>query len=439
MWLYIPDNKPTSPSTPVEVDSISASDSRIQMLSRSYTWNESYRQPRSWLTTLKRDSWMQHLFGLIPEPSTANRLLTKWIGSLAASPASRSASPASSEEPRTNAGSGNTSGDWLLKYDPDTSSWKTPQVSLFTAELEPFSATFPRSGSMMLNGQVFERRMSVRPIAGNASSSWLTPHGLGEKGDHTGKLSGGGGGEFAYQANNWHTPDTMPDAPNKNSNTRSKPPGLGNQAQHWPTPTTQEVPHPEAELTATGRRKAKDGKDSHSLNLEDRANTWATPQSRDGKGRTAFDNQKDLPRDAANWATPVSDEIKTGTPNHQGRSLNKEVHTWLTPSANEDAAGTLAGNMQNMLSHQVQAQAQSGKISSPDVPTSPRRWASPQSRDYRSVTGNESAQREHATQNLNVQVDETGRRRLNPKFVEWLMGWPEGWLELHSFVSSATE
>jgi hypothetical protein len=126
---------------------------------------------------------------------------------------------------------------------------------------------------MMLNGQVFERRMSVRPIAGNASSSW-------------------------------HTPDTMPDAPNKNSNTRSKPPGLGNQAQ-----------------------------------------------------------------------------------------------TWLTPSANEDAAGSLAGNMQNMLSHQVQQQAQSGEIFSPN--------------------------------------DQTSHLRLNPKFVEKLMGFPEGWLSLEQANSAS--
>ena len=37
----------------------------------------------------------------------------------------------------------------------------------------------------------------------------------------------------------------------------------------WPTPTTQEVEHPQAELTATGRRKSKNGKTSHSLCLAD--------------------------------------------------------------------------------------------------------------------------------------------------------------------------
>ena len=32
-----------------------------------------------------------------------------------------------------------------------------------------------------------------------------------------------------------------------------------------------------------------------------------------------------------------------------------------------------------------------------------------------------------------------GRSRLNPRFVEWLMGWPENWVDLTNFTSSETE
>jgi site-specific DNA-cytosine methylase len=45
----------------------------------------------------------------------------------------------------------------------------------------------------------------------------------------------------------------------------------------WPTPTTQEVEHPQAELTTTGRRKSKNGKTSHSLGLADAVQMWPTP------------------------------------------------------------------------------------------------------------------------------------------------------------------
>ena len=45
----------------------------------------------------------------------------------------------------------------------------------------------------------------------------------------------------------------------------------------FPTPTTQETEHPLAELTKTGRRKTKNGKTSHSLNLADTVKMFPTP------------------------------------------------------------------------------------------------------------------------------------------------------------------
>tara|TARA_R100000234_G_scaffold116259_1_gene93106 strand:- start:361 stop:1377 length:1017 start_codon:yes stop_codon:yes gene_type:complete len=58
------------------------------------------------------------------------------------------------------------------------------------------------------------------------------------------------------------------------------------QETKWPTPTTQEIEHPNAILTKSGRRKSKDGKSSHSLNLADTVKMmWPTP--------TTFDTKKD--------------------------------------------------------------------------------------------------------------------------------------------------
>jgi|TARA_Y100000296_G_scaffold11733_1_gene13583 hypothetical protein len=124
--------------------------------------------------------------------------------------------------------------------------------------------------------------------------------------------------------------------------------------------------------------------------------SWASPVAADAA-------QGDIENENTKYVTTGTGRLRKISNSGESGSLGlaREVKHWLTPSANEDAAGTLAGNMQNMLSHQVQAQAQSGEISSPNVPTL--------------------------------------HRRLNPKFVEWLMGFPEGWLELSSFVSSETE
>jgi hypothetical protein len=49
---------------------------------------------------------------------------------------------------------GESTGDLLARYDPDSSSWRTSQACLVSG-WEPFSETFPRSG-MMLSGTVYQ-------------------------------------------------------------------------------------------------------------------------------------------------------------------------------------------------------------------------------------------------------------------------------------------
>ena len=90
------------------------------------------------------------------------------------------------------------------------------------------------------------------------------------------------------------------------------------------------------------------------------------------------------------WATPTA-AISVGTtrpPSKGGgsRDLRQDVKMWPTPTANEDAAGTPNGKMQAMLGNH------------PDVRgTTPEEWQ---------------------------------RGSLNPQWVEWLMGYPEGWTDL---------
>jgi hypothetical protein len=99
-----------------------------------------------------------------------------------------------------------------IRWNPQRQLWETEQADLFSERLEPFLETWPISG-MTRSGQLLPLEMSVPPIAGNGSSSLEL----------------------------LHTPDTMPDAPNTGSNTKSKPAGLGNQVIEialLPTPTT---------------------------------------------------------------------------------------------------------------------------------------------------------------------------------------------------------
>ena len=303
-WLYLPEVGDSNSDSPLLSENIT---------DQSPTLKGKQRPLQSWQRTWNEGGWIRLLSGMTLQPSQAMSLAHSWITSTLSqqdSHASRGQSQDNAKEPMTNDGSGLSSSDWFAKYDHEASSWRTSQVS-FMEELNTFSETWPRSGSMR-NGQVFEHQTLAHPIGGNESSS-------------------------------------------------------------WPTVTTQEVPHENVELTETGRRKTKDGTNSHSLNLQDRAAMWQTPATFQGKSRRQ------------------ANQTERNEPLLLGQAEN-----WLTPSANEDAAGTVDGKMQNMLSHQAQVK-------------------------------------------IGVTSQNDSGQRLNPLFVEWLMGWPEGWLETTDSESSATE
>lgn len=363
---------------------------------------------------------MMHLSGQILEPSMAARGVALWISSLVASRVSRGQSQAVSKAQQTNAGYGPTSPESSTKQVREPAISKTsqdsprehptapsastaglttgrqaeqrkrkssttlevaamyvsgrfcaPQGSLFqTQDSQLYSKTWPKEGSLR-NGLLYERPTLGLRTGGSGSSFWPTTtvpnggQGLTTGTDlRTQKKPDGSKAQVTLKtlAEHWDTPDTMPEAPNKGSNRTNTIAGLGNQAQAWPTPDTN----------MRGQGPSQDNRNS--LTLERAGQTWSTPAARDGKGHT----------------------VTAAHPDGFNKNLATDAQAWLTPSANEDAAGTLKGNMQTMLSHQVQT-----------------------------MTGQTST------------VD-TGLR-LNPRFVTWLMGWPVDWLELHSFVLQVTE
>jgi hypothetical protein len=61
----------------------------------------------------------------------------------------------------------------LARFDPVSSSWKTPQCSLVEG-LDKFSETWPRWGTMR-NGVCWARTTPERPTSESESGSWPTP------------------------------------------------------------------------------------------------------------------------------------------------------------------------------------------------------------------------------------------------------------------------
>lgn len=141
---------------------------------------------------------------------------------------------------------------------------------------------------------------------------------------------------------------------------------------------------------------------------------WQTPSVADvtdGHANRGGDRSAEqlLVGQARNWSTPTghdgrrpgSDETST-----QGRNLKRESEMWSIPTTRDykDGANTSSSVATNsLLGRQAPMTLMPGDESSPSGPTSPR--------------------------------------RLNPRMVEWLMGWREGWISLAPInsASSGTE
>ncbi len=142
----------------------------------------------------------------------------------------------------------------------------------------------------------------------------------------------------------------------------------------WPTPTTQEIEHPDMELTETGRRKPKRGKTSHSMNLADSVKMWPTPTVQDSNKATKRwreDHQNNLTAAVFNpermFPTPTTRDYKGGYKTESlTRKDGKSRAMDLLPNAVLDGKG----------------------------------------------------------------VETSTGGQLNPTWVEWLMGWPLGWTDL---------
>ncbi len=169
------------------------------------------------------------------------------ISSAEASPARISAAPAKEQESTASARVfGPSSLGSLASFDPDTSSWRTSQLSLETSGLDEFSETWPRAG-MTRSGIAYLLRPLAPLTAGTASGSlptpratdgdkggrgdllavvrtgkgsrrkeWPTPHGMSKPGQH--RRPGPSGNELGRAVNeeerrSWPTPTATPSGP----------------------------------------------------------------------------------------------------------------------------------------------------------------------------------------------------------------------------------
>ena len=312
----------------------------------------------------------------------------------AAIPASHSAKLESAAAPTIRGIFGPSSRESFAYFDHDTCSWKTSQAT-FLWDSGMFSETWPDSGTMR-NGSVCGLRISERPTCESGSSSWPTARG--EDGESCGNHPG--------------ATDSLTGA-----------------TRNWSTASAHD-----------GRRPGSDATSTQGANLKRDVETWKTPHgmsNRDSAGKVGGCGGGEFGKQANNWATPQEhyrhqgSEKNANRPKDKGgqRNLTDDVMLWQTPAM--DSFRSRGGDRKDEMGLDQQA----------------RFFPTPASRDYRTPNKKALSDRgggskgeqlqnfvEHSHQVPVIQdgpqsseSGQTSRRRLNPQFVEWLMGFPIGW------------
>lgn len=376
-WLYVPGREGSS------LDSVSPSpDTELwvtssgKALQRQLSW-------RGWKTR----PWIRRLFGTISDPSTAARGVESWISSLRVFRVSRSALPAINEAPKTSVGSGPSSSASFGRFNPGGSFSKT-SLDLFGTDSGPSSVDWPKSGTMQ-SGICSARKRSVPPTSGSGSSfsrgEYPTPSAT----------------PYGTSQNEGQVPHERPTAGT---------PSLETWAKTWGTPrvtTNSGIPAPE--VTGKGSR------------LEDQAGTWPTwPTPTTGSGGPEPPDPEDgrggnLKHAGERWPSPrAADSESAG--NHPGAqdSLTGVLKNWPTPTEGDAKA---SGSRETS-----QSEAHDG-MSLADAAT--RGHASGRHESSRSSLP------ALATSSCGPECSPK-HRRLNPRFVEYLMGWPPSWTSVQT-------
>jgi hypothetical protein len=214
----------------------------------------------------------------------------------------------------------------------------------------------------------------------------------------------------------------------------------GSGCSSWPTAVANDDNKtPEAHLAMKKRMGERDGSNANrtaitSLNVM--VQHWPTPQAHDvtarGSGQvpTAKAGNACLATDAQKWSTPRASDAEKGGPNQAfgagGTPLPAQAAQWPTPAAHEPRLGVQnrsEGSKGSQLS--LSTIADRFDCSRPDLPTRKDGPTLSQLRPiWRPLRASLIASHGRATWRRLWKG--RNKRRLNPGFVSWLMGWPPG-------------
>ena len=131
------------------------------------------------------------------------------------------------------------------------------------------------------------------------------------------------------------------------------------------------------------------------------------------------------------WPTPTvhGNNNRPGTSAKAGTGLTTAVKLWPTPCAIEPEK-----NLKHYKTKAAQPRSEKGGGHGPNLATAVKLYPTPKARDFRTGDNPDSRQArqkksgKYHSPDLNDVAAPSGQ--LNPTWVEWLMGYPEGWTEL---------
>lgn len=382
MWLYLPKSL-LSQSAPVSADWTSDSNSLPNSLARelvsSVTSRGSTRPPRYWLGEWKRDTSPLRRFGptLIHSQQSLHSFVERFTASLPDIHASRSAQPAGAEALPIR--------DTFSRiFDA-----RSAQSNLFSVSSKTSADTCPLDSTAFKGAYdemvtTLSLEYSQRPKLEQVTdvsgySFWPTA----VANDDNKSVAA----HLAMKAR-------MPGGP------RTQITSLQVKVQEWQTPAPDSF-------------RSRGGDRVDEMGLDQQARFWSTPNAHDGR-RPGIDDKStqgaNLNRDASQWGTPTSRDHKDGASTLENTPVNG-----------------LLGRQVLDFSRQGPESAKPGSTSSNDIQNS---------RQHSASTKNSKSVDRLPSPNTRLL-----KRRLNPTFVEWLMGLPREWtgygpVEMPSFRSA---
>lgn len=428
VWLYIPSNfaQASACSAKVSAQHLSILESDIEPFA---TWSAKPLLPRNLSRLWRREPLIRRLSGLTFSRSMAQRGVDEWIASLpdfraktylspgvgqastASAPVSSSVSPILPTLAVRGSSFWRTSRESLL---PPPPLWTKRKANSPNAQLPESWENWPTAGGMR-NGRIYERPMSVEAISASVGSvshgGWATPD------CNTSSYSNGEFGQnIRQQAMTWATPDAnaMERTNRSPSQNAAERPTLALAARAWPMPRGTDG-------TKGGPNQRGSSGDPMLLSMAAQRSTPNVPSGGRSvsadvvstRGKTANGKrQVGLESEVRHWATPrasmATNGCDSGSACRQAQGANPglkdQVSQWATPTSSENSNRTTKSAPSHGNGHGMVLAGQAA-----DFSTSLRPVRS-------MIDGRELSP-----------TDRTLRRRLNPAFACWLMGWPTWW------------